>query len=192
MPIPDVFGRSIAPGILAGSLARASAKATYAPQMEAVRVPPSAWRTWQSRAIVWGPIFDRSIAARSDRPMIRWISVPRESVWPVFGHGLRCGGEAGSMTDSHVTRPPARVSRNHGGTSRVTDAVQRTTVPPCCHRTDPAGAWVKPRVTRTGRRWSLGRPSDRIGGTITLHCSNCPRRATDPPALTYYSASAHR
>src|SRR4051794_25129354 len=165
MPVPDVFGRSTPPGSFAGSfagsLASASAKATYAPQMAAVRVPPSAWRTWQSRAIVWGPIFDRSMAARRDRPMIRWISVPRESVWPVLGHGLRCGVEAGSMTYSHVTHPPARFSPNHGGTSRVTDAVQRTTVPPCCQRTDPAGAWVKPRVTRTGRSWSFGRPSVR-------------------------------
>jgi hypothetical protein len=96
--------------------------------------------------------------------MMRWISVPRESVWPVLGHGLRWGVDAGSITYSAVTHPPGRSSRNHGGTSREREAVQRTTVFPCSHRTDPAGVFVNPRVMRTGRSWSFGRPSVRMGG----------------------------
>ncbi|CAM5452367.1 hypothetical protein SCYAM73S_01778 [Streptomyces cyaneofuscatus] len=35
--------------------ATASARATYAPVMAAVRVPPSAWRTSQSRTMVFSP-----------------------------------------------------------------------------------------------------------------------------------------
>src|SRR5687767_10795761 len=118
--------------------------------MEAVRVPPSACSTWQSIAIVCGPILDRSIAARSDLPINRWISVPRESVCPVFGQGLRCGVLAGSITYSAVNHPPARSGANHGGTSAVTDAVQSTIVPPCSHNTDPAGVFVNARFTVTG------------------------------------------
>jgi hypothetical protein len=96
--------------------------------------------------------------------MRRWISVPRESVWPLFGHALRCGVEAGSMTYSAVIHPPGRVGANHGGNSCVTDAVQSRTVPPCSHSTDPAGACVNRRVILTGRNWSAGRPSLRIAG----------------------------
>ena len=146
----------------AGSLRTASAKATHAPQMAAVRVPPSAWSTWQSSAMVCGPIFERSMAARKDRPMIRWISVPRESVCPVLGQALRCGVEAGSITYSAVSHPPGRFSRNQGGVSPVTDAVHSSTVSPCSHSTDPAGVRVKFRVTFTGRSWSSDRPSFRI------------------------------
>ena len=79
------------------------------------------------------------------------ISVPRESVWPVLGHALRWGVEAGSITYSAVIQPPGRVGGNHGGRSCVTEAVHQTTVPPCCHRTDPAAASVKRRVIFTGR-----------------------------------------
>src|SRR3954454_18211489 len=102
--------------------------------------------------------------ARSVRPISRWISVPRESVWPIFGHALRCGVDAGSITYSHVIHPPARSSLNHGGTSRVTDAVQSSTVLPCSHRTDPAGVRVKFRWTRTLRNSSAVLPSCRMGG----------------------------
>src|SRR5688500_3493048 len=96
--------------------------------------------------------------------MRRWISVPRESVCPIFGHPLRCGVDAGSITYSHVVHPPGRSSLNHGGTSRVTDAVQSTTVSPCCHSTDPAGVFVKFRWTVTFRSSSTALPSCRMGG----------------------------
>ena len=119
--------------------------------MAAVRVPPSAWSTWQSMAIVCGPILDRSTAARMARPMSRWISVPRESVCPIFGQAFRCGVEAGSITYSAVSQPPGRVSLNHGGSSCVIDAVHQTTVRPCSQRTDPAGVRVKFRVILMGR-----------------------------------------
>lgn len=98
--------------------------------MQAVRVPPSACKTWQSTANVCGPIRLKSIAARSDRPMSRWISVPRESVCPIFGQGFRCGVDPGNITYSAVTHPPARRSSNQGGNSAATDTVQSTTVFP--------------------------------------------------------------
>src|SRR5688572_935081 len=130
--------------------------------MAAVRVPPSAWRTWQSMAMVWGPILEMSMAARRARPMRRWISVPRESVWPILGQGLRVGVEEGSMRYSAVIQPPGLLSGNQGGTSWVMEAVARTMVSPCCQRTEPAGVLVKLRVILIGRI-SVG---ERIGKRI--------------------------
>src|SRR5205085_7851471 len=98
------------------------------------------------------------------RPISRWISVPRESVWPVLGQALRCGVDAGSMTYSAVIQPPGRDGPNQGGNSCATDAVHQTTVPPCSHRTEPAAARGDLRVIFTGRKASFGRPSGRIGG----------------------------
>src|SRR5688572_20874399 len=68
------------------------------------------------------------------------------------------------MTYSAVIHPPGRLSLNHGGTSRKTEAVHSSTVFPCCHSTDPAGACVKPRVIFTERSWSAARPSCRMAG----------------------------
>src|SRR5215217_2671140 len=67
------------------------------------------------------------------------------------------------MTYSAVIHPPGRVSGNHGGNSRATDAVQSTTVLPCSQSTDPAGTSVNRRVIFTGRNWSLALPSLRMG-----------------------------
>ena len=83
--------------------------------------------------------------------MSLWISVPRESVWPILGHSFRRGVEAGSITYSAVTHPPGRSSFIHGGSSGVTEAVHQTIVLPCFHRIDPAGVAVKSRVIVTGR-----------------------------------------
>ena len=52
----------------------ASASATLAPVIDAVRVPPSAVRTSQSRQRVRAPSASKSMTARSERPMRRWIS----------------------------------------------------------------------------------------------------------------------
>ena len=48
--------------------------AVKAPVMAAVRVPPSACSTSQSRVIVRSPILLMSTAARSERPISLWIS----------------------------------------------------------------------------------------------------------------------
>ena len=52
-------------------LSTASAKATKAPVIEAVRVPPSACSTSQSRVTVRSPSAFRSTTARSERPIKR-------------------------------------------------------------------------------------------------------------------------
>ena len=49
----------------------ASASATNAPVMDAVRVPPSAWMTSQSIQIVRSPSAGRFVTDRSDRPIRR-------------------------------------------------------------------------------------------------------------------------
>ncbi|CAB4996439.1 unannotated protein [freshwater metagenome] len=52
----------------------ASASATYAPVIAAVRVPPSACKTSQSITIVFSPSSFISTMARSERPTKREIS----------------------------------------------------------------------------------------------------------------------
>ena len=42
--------------------------------IEATRVPPSAWMTSQSMMICFSPRARRSVTARRERPMSRWIS----------------------------------------------------------------------------------------------------------------------
>jgi hypothetical protein len=56
-------------GIALGNFPTASRIAIYAAEMQAVRVPPSACKTWQSTANVCGPILFKSIAARNDLPI---------------------------------------------------------------------------------------------------------------------------
>ena len=50
--------------------------------MDAVRVPPSACSTSQSIVMVRSPSAFRSITARSERPMSRWISCVRPLCLP--------------------------------------------------------------------------------------------------------------
>ncbi len=59
-----------------------SASATQAPVIDAVRVPPSAWITSQSTVIWRSPSATRSTAARSERPIRRWISTVRPPCLP--------------------------------------------------------------------------------------------------------------
>ena len=66
------------------SFLQASAAATLAPVMLAVRVPPSAASTSQSIHIVRCPSFSKSIAARIERPISRWISDERPSIFPLL------------------------------------------------------------------------------------------------------------
>jgi len=62
--------------------ARASTSATIAPVIDAVRVPPSAWITSQSMNKVFSPSLLMSSAARSERPIRRWISRVRPPCLP--------------------------------------------------------------------------------------------------------------
>ena len=100
----------------------ASARATYAPVIAAVRVPPSAWSTSQSIMIEFSPSADRSIAARSERPTRREISCVRPPTLPrTDSRSLRVLVARGSMAYSAVIQPRP-VSLRHRGTPAVNDA----------------------------------------------------------------------
>ena len=130
--------------------------------MDAVRVPPSAWRTSQSTVICTSPIVGRSVTARSERPINRWISWVRPDCLPLAAsRSLRSAVEPGSIEYSAVTQPRP-VPRIHGGTRSSTDAVHRTRVRPNSTSTDPAANSVKSRVNASGRNSSGSRPSRRM------------------------------
>ena len=67
----------------ATSRLHASCSAIQPPQIDAVRVPPSACSTSQSTVICTSGISRRSVTARSDRPMRRWISCVRPLCLPL-------------------------------------------------------------------------------------------------------------
>jgi len=61
-------------------------------------VPPSAWMTSQSMMIVRSPRTSRSVTARSDRPIRRWISWVLPEIRPAsspVGCGFRWSGQHG-------------------------------------------------------------------------------------------------
>ena len=70
---------------LATSRLHASCNAIQPPQIDAVRVPPSACSTSQSTVICTSGMSRRSVAARSDRPISRWISCVRPLCLPLRG-----------------------------------------------------------------------------------------------------------
>ena len=84
--------------------------------MAAVRVPPSACSTSQSTVIWRSPSAVRSVTARSERPIRRWISCVRPDCLPVAAsRRVRSEVARGSMPYSAVTQPrPPPFS--HGGT----------------------------------------------------------------------------
>ena len=99
--------------------ATASARATYAPVIAAVRVPPSAWRTSQSSTIVFSPS-----AADVDRRAQRATDQPRDLVRPATDPARgRTRGPSGVLVDARQHRvlggdppgarplPPARHAR---------------------------------------------------------------------------------
>ena len=118
---------------------RAWWRATHAPQIDAQRVPPSAWRTSQSSHTVRSPRASRSTTARSERPIRRWISVVRPSGRPLAtSRGFRSPVDPGSIPYSAVTQPRPR-PRIQGGTASSTEAVQITRVRPTEIRALPCG-----------------------------------------------------
>ena len=112
---------------------RSSARraATYAPEIAAQRVPPSAWRTSQSSQSVRSPSALKSQTERSARPISRWISIVRPPCLPrAASRSVRSPVEAGRSEYSAVIQPrPERWSQR--GTRSSTVAVQRTRVFPC-------------------------------------------------------------
>src|SRR5688500_566365 len=148
--------------LAATSRVQASWRATYAPEIDAVRVPPSAWMTSQSTVIWFSPRTGRSHTARRDRPMSRWISWVRPDTLPrAASRSVRSVVDPGSIEYSAVTQPRP-LPRSQGGIRSSTEAVQITLVRPISTRTDPEAKSVKSRVKLRGRRSSGPRPSARV------------------------------
>ncbi len=127
--------------------------------MAAVRVPPSACSTSQSRTIVFSPSALVSMIARRLRPMRREISWVRPPTRPLRdSRSLRVLVERGSISYSAVTQPvPWPFSQR--GTPAVNEAAQSTRVRPNSTRTLPSAWSSQLRVMRTSRSWSGARPS---------------------------------
>src|SRR4051794_15916652 len=150
----------------------ASASATYAPVMAAVRVPPSACRTSQSSTIVFSPNALVSTTERRLRPMSREISCVRPPMRPLTdSRSERVLVARGSIAYSAVTQPWPLPLRQRG-TPGVNDAAHSTRVRPNSTRTLPSAWSSQPRVIRTSRSWSTARPSGRrlwsVAGVIDM------------------------
>src|SRR4051794_22637388 len=114
--------------------------ATHPPEIDAVRVPPSAWITSQSTMTWRSPNFGRSTTARSERPISRWISCVRPDCLPFAASRLpRVCVARGSIPYSAVTQPWP-LPRRKGGTFSSTLAVHSTRGSPKLTRQAPS-AW---------------------------------------------------
>ena len=117
----------------------------------AVRVPPSAWMTSQSSEIEFSPSAERSIAARSDRPISREISCVRPPILPrTDSRSFRVRVARGSIEYSAVTQPRPLPLRQRG-TPCCTDAEQSTVVSPKLISAEPSAYFCQWRVMLTGR-----------------------------------------
>src|SRR5579871_2718689 len=142
-----------------------SARATNAPVIAAVRVPPSACSTSQSRITVRSPSTAKSTTERSARPTSRWISWVRPEGRPLLtSRGVRLLVGRGSMAYSAVTQPFPLVRRK-GGTVSSTLAAQSTCVLPTLMSADPSAVARNP-VTSSTERISSGR---RLSVRIAQH-----------------------
>jgi hypothetical protein len=140
----------------------ASRRATHAPEIDAVRVPPSAWMTSQSSTIWRSPSSFISVTARSDLPISRWISCVRPDCLPFAASRLlRVLVARGSMPYSAVTQP-SPLPRMNGGTFSSTDAVTSTLVSPKPISTEPSACLVKRGSIVMLRIWSGVRPDGRM------------------------------
>src|SRR5438270_2751931 len=141
----------------------ASAMATKAPVMEAVRVPPSACSTSQSSMMVRSPSAAASTMARRERPIKRWISCVRPEGRPLeISRGVRFSVERGSMEYTAVTQP-LPLPRRNCGTLSSTEAAQSTRVFPTVISADPSAVFRYPVSMLTGRIWSGFRSSSLVG-----------------------------
>ena len=132
--------------------ARAPA-ATYAPEIAAQRVPPSAWSTSQSSQSVRSPSASKSVTARSARPISRWISTVRPFCLPALAS--RCGPLAGRGRQQRVLgRQPAAAPSRAASAERPRPAtrVQSTRVFPASRAPTPQRLLeVVERRSRAGR-----------------------------------------
>jgi hypothetical protein len=115
---------------------QASNRATAAPVMAAVRVPPSACSTSQSSWMVRSPKSKPVSAPRTLRPMSRWISWVRPP-GPARSRAVRSWVARGSMAYSAVSQPRP-LPRRQGGTDSTTLAVHMTRVAPKRTRHEPS------------------------------------------------------
>ena len=114
------------------------ASAVHAPVTAAVRVPPSAWITSQSRVIWRSPSAGRSTTARRERPISRWISCVRPLCLPLAASRRpRVWVARGSMPYSAVTQPEP-LPRRKPGTPSSRLAVHSTRVWPKPTRHEPS------------------------------------------------------
>ena len=144
--------------------------------MAAVRVPPSACSTSQSMLIEFSPSADRSIAARSERPMSREISCVRPPILPrTDSRSFRVSVARGSIEYSAVTQPRPLPLRQRG-TPCCTDAEQSTLVSPKLINADPSAYFCQSRSIETGRSWSLVRASGRGMASRVVAASGRPGR----------------
>ena len=142
---------------------KARCSATQAPVMAAQRVPPSAESTSQSSVTVISPMAERSVTARKERPISRWISCVRPDCLPrAASRSPRVWVARGSMPYSAVTQP-SPLPRRKGGTRPSTLAVQSTSVAPMRIRHEPSAWREAPGSSDTSRRASGARPDGRIG-----------------------------
>jgi hypothetical protein len=133
--------------------------------MAAVRVPPSAWITSQSRITVRSPRAFMSTTERRLRPIRRWISWVRPPILPrSLSRGVRVTVERGSMAYSAVTQPRPEL-RSQPGTPCSMVALVRTRVLPSETSTEPSAVWTKPGVRESGRSWPGVRPPGRKKGS---------------------------
>src|SRR5438874_4275769 len=143
------------------SFRQAMASASLTPVIAVVRVPPSACKTSQSTQIVRGPSFSRSITARSERPIKRWISTLRPSRRPfAASRGFRVCVEYGSIEYSAVSQPPVTpCSFIQRGTASSIVTPHITRVCPIETSTEPLACGATFNSKLSGRISSGPRPS---------------------------------
>src|SRR5580658_1136982 len=158
------------------SCSQACERATNAPVMAAVRVPPSACSTSQSSVTVRSPSALRSTTARSERPMRRWISWVRPLCLPrAASRAVRVWVARGSMPYSAVIQP-CPLPRRKCGTESSTLAVHSTCVSPNSTSTEPSAclAWRRSKLTR--RSSSGARPEGLAIGALLSQPAQRRRR----------------
>ena len=177
---------------------RASTRATKAPVMEAVRVPPSAWMH-----VAVDP--ERALAQRLQvhHRAQRAADQPLDLVRAAGGPALRrpragCGwwSRAGSIPYSEVIQPSPWPLRK-GGTRSSTLTVQITRVSPTSMSAEPSACLLYRGVMVTGRSWSGARPSLRMllpsrfssAGSICSLKSPMRKLKALPPAPTPSAAA---
>ncbi len=147
----------------------ASANATHAPVIDAVRVPPSACMTSQSMSTCRSPRHGRSHTLRRARPIRRCISCVRPLTRPVMlSRAIRTGLDRGSIPYSAVTQPSFCPLRNRG-TRSSTVAVHRTFVRPISTSADPSAYSCTLRRIETRRISSGFRPSGRCDAASPIN-----------------------